>query len=64
MESIRTAFGEDAEQQYWDDTNGMGAMHRQPDGTFVHTDFRGETRQASAADFDTFFGDEETADVV
>lgn len=40
-------FGEDRKEAYWDDTNGHGALHPQPDGSYLHENFRGERKVAT-----------------
>jgi len=62
--SLDETFGDDRVDRYWDETDGEGALHRAPDGSFVHEDFRGERKVADDKVLAKFVGGEDAADVV
>lgn len=63
--ALDETFGSDRVDRYWEETQGLGALHRGPDGEFYHkphgTD---EPRRATDDVIEAIVGGEESDDVV
>lgn len=60
--SLDESFGHDRVDRYWDETEGDGALDRQPDGSFTHTNWRGETQVADDETIERYVGGEDADD--